>query len=396
MDQVLPTLPRKRRWYQFSLRTLSIAVVVVSVALGLFAIRLQRARKQAAAVALIEKAEGSVCYDYEVKRDRDGSWLWVDGSRSPIPAAFLPWPGRDFFHDVKVADLRDDGEPSAADVRGAVRAMAELPQLEQIVVAFDSNWALEGTDLRAIAECQRLTELSLWGDAVSDDSLQAISQIAGLRVLELSYTRVTDRGLGQLRALGHLEQLGLSGLEITGEEVSWPPSLKKIDLSDSAISSSGLATLADCRYLEQLNLMDTHVTDAGLAHLSSLPKLRRLSLDRTPITDDGLAHLGKLPFLRELSLSRVKISSDGAKHLKNLPSLESLDLSGTFVDGEFTWPAGLIHVNLDDSCITDKGLQRLAECPKLQSASLGGRNLATADGEKAFREARPDVDTSGF
>jgi hypothetical protein len=122
-------VPTRRRWYQFSLRTLAIAVVVISVALGLFAVRLQRARKQAAAVARIQKAGGSVNHDFEVKRDTDGSWLAVEGASSPIPAALLRWLGRDFFHDVLVADLLDVSEPSAADVRGAVRAVADLPRL---------------------------------------------------------------------------------------------------------------------------------------------------------------------------------------------------------------------------------------------------------------------------
>ncbi|HUE72640.1 MAG TPA: hypothetical protein VMP01_17270 [Pirellulaceae bacterium] len=393
-----PAVPAKRRrWYQFSLRTLIVMTVAVSVLLGLFAARLQRARKQAAAVARIQKVGGSVCYDFEVKRDTDGGWLWVDGSRSPIPGVFLRWLGRDFFHDVLVADLREEDVPSAADMRGAVRAAAELPQLEQFVLAYNSSYdgALGGTELDAIANCRRLKRLTLLGNAVSDDGLVIIAHMSGVSCLELPYSPITDQGLGRLRALSDLEQLDLRGTQVTGAGVHWPPSLKKIDLSDSAISDASLAGLAHCRQLERLALADTRVTDAGLAHLSSLSKLRQLRLDGTPITDDGLMHLSKLRSLRDVSLSRIKLSSDGAKHLQVLQALESLDLSFTFVDGEFDWPAGLLRVDLDNSCLTDKGLLQLPRCRKLRSASFG-HTLATSDGVKAFAKERPDVDTSNY
>ena len=45
----------KRRWYQFSLRRLLIAVLVLGVFLGWITSRLQRARKNREAVAAVEK-----------------------------------------------------------------------------------------------------------------------------------------------------------------------------------------------------------------------------------------------------------------------------------------------------------------------------------------------------
>jgi len=51
------TRPR-RSWRQFSLRTLLLLMLVLSVCFALFAFRLQRARRQAAAVATIRKLGG--------------------------------------------------------------------------------------------------------------------------------------------------------------------------------------------------------------------------------------------------------------------------------------------------------------------------------------------------
>ena len=60
-DQPAPSKPR-RRWFQFSLRTLLVAVAVVAVRLALTA---NAARKQRAAVAAIEALGGSVRYEHE-------------------------------------------------------------------------------------------------------------------------------------------------------------------------------------------------------------------------------------------------------------------------------------------------------------------------------------------
>jgi len=97
MDQ-----PRtRRRWFQFRLRTLLVAVVVVSLPLSWFAVRMERARKQREAVEWVEANGGSVTYDYELK----GVFSSISdyASERGMLADLL---GDDYSQDVIVVSLR--------------------------------------------------------------------------------------------------------------------------------------------------------------------------------------------------------------------------------------------------------------------------------------------------
>jgi hypothetical protein len=103
------TAPKpRRRWWQFSLRTLMVAMLVLGVLFGLFAIRLERARRQAAAVATIRSVGGEVFYDYEkrlIARDH--------AVPSKVPKRLLDWVGPDFFHEVVEVALDSEAQPKS-------------------------------------------------------------------------------------------------------------------------------------------------------------------------------------------------------------------------------------------------------------------------------------------
>ena len=85
----------KRRWYQFSLRTLLVFVLLVSIGLSWFALKLQQARKQREAVRVIEKLGGEVEYDYELHEQ-----LSMQPPEPTQPAWLRGLLGIDFFADV--------------------------------------------------------------------------------------------------------------------------------------------------------------------------------------------------------------------------------------------------------------------------------------------------------
>jgi hypothetical protein len=62
----MQTEPPKRRWYQFSLRTLLIFTVVCAIAAGWLGKRVAQKRNERKAVAAVVKLGGMVLYDYEV------------------------------------------------------------------------------------------------------------------------------------------------------------------------------------------------------------------------------------------------------------------------------------------------------------------------------------------
>ncbi len=78
-----------RRWYQFSLRTLLVAFMVLGVPLSWFAARMERTRKQRKAVEAIQRLGGSVEYDRHMP-----SLTWL-----------RCWLGNDFFDEVETVDV---------------------------------------------------------------------------------------------------------------------------------------------------------------------------------------------------------------------------------------------------------------------------------------------------
>src|SRR5689334_19846235 len=105
----MKSAPPKRRWFQFSLRTLLILTTVVAIGCGWFAMKIRRARRQDAAVEALRKAcQANVFYDYQTP----GS-----GNRGsdvpPGPAWFRSIFGEHVFADVETIycsrPLRDAG-----------------------------------------------------------------------------------------------------------------------------------------------------------------------------------------------------------------------------------------------------------------------------------------------
>ena len=116
MTATPPTTPKpRRRWLQFSLRTLMALVVLLSLPLAWFALKIRKAERQRQAVEAIRKTGGVVVYDYEFEvfanRLAEAKLLGVDmnyGPNEPEPPA-PEWLrgllGVDFFSDVAVVDL---------------------------------------------------------------------------------------------------------------------------------------------------------------------------------------------------------------------------------------------------------------------------------------------------
>ena len=86
----------RRRWFQFSLRTVLIGVTVAACGMGWLGVRVKDARKQAAAVTAVEKLGGFVCYDFQADSMGDG----VSALGTPGPAWLRAILGDDFFRSV--------------------------------------------------------------------------------------------------------------------------------------------------------------------------------------------------------------------------------------------------------------------------------------------------------
>ena len=171
-------MPQPRRhWFRYSLRTLLLAMVVISLALGWFTARMKKAKRQKAAVSAIVSLSGLVVFD-----DQPDD-LTAAPTVSPVPRWLRNLLGDDFF-------------------RTAVH-----------VVAFND------ASMEAVRELPEIRRLDFVGGPATDAGLVHVRGLSQLETLNLSDTQITDAGLKYLKGLTQLRELCLRGTSVTSEGV---------------------------------------------------------------------------------------------------------------------------------------------------------------------------------
>jgi Leucine Rich repeat len=273
---------RKRRWFQFSLRTLMIFVVIVAIPCAWLGRKIAQKRREREAVASVVKLGGRVFFDYQ--RDETGSRpagppggtktsaSWREKADPAGPAWLRSFLGDDFFSEV-----------------GGVWA--------------DSS-AFTDAHLDGIGHFLYLQDLSLQGSRVTDAGLANVESLRRLKHLYLDNTRIGDDGLAHLSGLSLLERLSLHGTGIT---------------------DAGLAHLRASTRLRALLLAETRITDSGLVYLRNLSQLETLILWGTDVTDAGLIHLEGLSNLKLIEVTDTRTTRAGVKKLQAiLPNCQIL------------------------------------------------------------------------
>ena len=255
-------LHRWRRFLRFTVRGLIVFVIVVGAGLGWI---VRQAHIQRDAVAAIRKAGGTVAYNWELDHGKK-----IPGGRPWGTSRLVEFVGVDFFGHVTDVNLEWSSVPA-------------------------------DTVLAEVGRLNRLQELRLYGETV------------------------TDAGLVHLKGLTNLSFLGLEGAQVTDAGLVHPGGLTKLSelwLEDTQVTDAGLVHLKGLTNLSTLGLAATQVTDAGLVHLKGLTNLSFLRLVGTQVTDAGLVHLKGVTNLKYLHLEDTQVTDAGMSELKRaLPNL---------------------------------------------------------------------------
>ena len=157
-------------------------------------------------------------------------------------------------------------------------------------VDLDSAW-LTDADMALLGSLPRLSRLSLSHTRVTDRGVRELRPLTALTALDLSFVqRFTDAGVGALREMSGLRRLALRGTPLT---------------------SRALPAIARLAKLEELDLSHTHVSDENFDELLALTELRRLAVGGTLISGSALPMLRLLPKLEELDLGGVQRVDSG-------------------------------------------------------------------------------------
>lgn len=121
--------------------------------------------------------------------------------------------------------------------------------------------------------------------------------------IELRGLPLSDEGLKSLMAKVKLVGLDVSGSEISDrgllEFVTAESRLRLLDLSFTRVSDEGLKAVSAQSELRHLSLINCRVTDCGIASLTRLTHLREIYLTKTSVSSQAVEQLRRrLPMCR--------------------------------------------------------------------------------------------------
>jgi len=262
-----PRANPKRRWRQFSLRTLFALVTLCAVLSAAAAVLLNVAqtRREQAALKKLPETDGLHVGFYE-----------VEYHASSLPESWSPYCRR-----VKRFELDISG-------RDPFVPLGVFRDVEHVEVSTCGPF-----DLASVAPLIKLETLVVFSAFVP---IRDLSPLAGLKNLRhLTIEHVVGCDLSPLSSLTRLKELQLSG------------------------SVEGTLPLANLRNLRQLQLMG--LSDRDLPPLAALSDLEELSFESGSF--DDLTPLAALQRLRSLKLCFVSVPDEQIESLRRaLPSCE--------------------------------------------------------------------------
>ncbi len=240
---------------------------------------------------------------------------------------------------------------------------------------------------------------------VSDGDLLELARLPKLERLDVSRTRISDKGLAYLKTAPALRDVSLAYAERIGDPAhavikEWKQ-LRRLSLRGTVVADETAAAAASLPFLETLDLADSIVGDVGVEALASAPRLRQLSLGNVRMSDIGYQSLRQLTGLSSLDLAGGRHRGFNTLSERSVQAIASLRQLRILRLGNLKFPAknfvlltsltSLEELGLE-SCpeVTDDMVSHLAGWKSLRRVDLTGTRM-TADGVAQLRGARSEM-----
>ena len=241
------------------------------------------ARRQNLAVAALEKAGGSIHYDFEyvATPSEPIGWKFDPDATPPEPIWLLKLTGVGYFHNPVSVTFLGGGL-----TENELAMLAQLPKLKSVTLC----------ETKLVDE-QRKTIRS-----IQDADVFVFKHLTQLQLLDLRGADVRGSGLENLANLKQLQEISLIGVPLGDEGMKWIGQLSALrklrhEAPDKkgipVITDAGLAAITDLSNLELLELESTQISDAGISYLKTMKKLRDVDLEATQVTPAGIRMLQK-------------------------------------------------------------------------------------------------------
>lgn len=235
-------------------------------------------------------------------------------------------------------------------------------------------------------------------EAVTDAWLaEHLVDLPTLRKLSVSNCAVTNAGMIVVGKLIGLEELNLTLTAVSDDglrQLGKLTELRTLGLASSQCTGTGFDALGELKKLESVNLHFTPVSDAGLAAISQVPVSGRFWFAHTKFTDEGAKVLAAMKDLKICGIGSSHPESSGAAvaALTKIP-LVDLSLLDKQADPEGFEHASRIHTlrKFDAGhapTVDDASLAKLATLPELVELRIGGASKITDAGILALKDAK--------
>jgi hypothetical protein len=265
----------------------------------------------------------------------------------------------------------EDREPTHLLIDGPFtnKGLASLVGLDG-VFALDLFWHVTGISsdgFKVLARLPHLSSLGCDGKLSDDQAMRHIASIPGLRKLRAQGSVATDDGFIALSRSGSLEKFwGRECPHLTGRgfvALSRMPALNTLGVSCKNVDDKALSSLPQFPALRELTPIG--VTDAGFRHVGRCARLERLlCMYCRDTTDAATGHIAGLQ-LKSYYAGLTLITDRSLEILGRMLSLESIELYET-------------------KGVTDAGLKKLLDLPRLREICLSGLPHVTFAGAGVF------------
>ena len=271
--------------------------------------------------------------------------------------------------------------------------------------AVDLGWidALGGRVERDAAGA--VLAVNLRASWVSDGDLLELARMPKLQRLDLSRTRISDKGLAYLKAAPALRDVNLAYAERIGDPAhavikEWKL-LARLSLRGTVVADETASAAASLPMLESLDLADSIVGDVGVEALASAPKLKHLSLGNVRMSEVGYQSLRQLTGLSTLDLAGGRHRGFNTLSERSVQAIASLRQLRVLKLGHLKFPSKSFVLLTALATLEDLGLEfcpdvtddiapHLAAWKSLRRVDLTGSKM-TAAGVAKLRGDRPDI-----
>ena len=230
--------------------------------------------------------------------------------------------------------------PDEVSAKGITKVIEAAKNLKKLVLG---NSKVDDSSLNALSLLRNLETLDLTSSKeITDRGVSSLAENKSSNITHLNLSRcsITDNSVQALSHLKHLKILDLSSCNVTDDAFSFFsegknfPALISLDISDTQVSNATVEELVEETHLkEQLVALDvsgTKVSQHSLLYFSRFSELQKLGIGNLDlgyaphVSSERLEVLAQCPKLTHLNITRVATVEGVVALAKKIESLQKL------------------------------------------------------------------------